>query len=699
MSDAKNMKEESGETSPPRPEPCRRRARGSSATKNGRSAIDDSPPVASPLRGWQARALVHRTPQHVITLWSRPQYPSISAGPLVIQDRYVVQGTATHGKVLIWTSEAILQRIGGEGAAGENASDKNNYSAPTTKNLEESDMDVGSDDFARTHGPSRRQLDPRFSHPLEPTFVVDTISERTSSPSSPQEDQTDHDRRKESICEAAPIVALAELLEDTRARRKETGKLVAVSVLGQVSMISLDPSRAFSFYSWATNRVGATSVGCTLRGSIVIGYENGIVEAWRVIAAKEGPTKKLLWRAAWEHASPIASIQQLPVNEETKSVEMTPPSFSEANRNLNASPHHEYLIITLQPRDSATPTRSMVDVVDTTSLELAWRDLAKPDDFTSETTNLLAMEDHWILPSPGMELVDTSTLPRTRIPGLPRRRPHVSSSGTNALYVLPQNLGCVMGLSDGTLARIYAECTSVSQPDMLSWGVSSATDQCVLSYPTIGLGHVYLPLAKESPTSERVPHIACCLRGGTVYLVPITTSSSSDAARPIYTLSYPHEVDRDAHFQQLHGFTACALQPRSITKKSGDSTAGGETEGSLTNTFLFFAWPGGIIDVYLCGLTDRQTKESVEKSTLLEKLWSNGTVQMLSDSLLHQSNDCPPEGFSIELTQWQNALTDISKRGAPASFDELKTEGFQSLRSLILTLATENELNTGPSPL
>jgi hypothetical protein len=68
-------------------------------------------------------------------------------------------------------------------------------------------------------------------------------------------------------------------------------------------------------------------------------------------------------------------------------------------------------------------------------------------------------------------------------------------------------------------------------------------------------------------------------------------------------------------------------------------------------------------------------------------------------AVLHQSNDCPPEGFSIELTQWQNALTDISKRGAPASFDELKTEGFQSLRSLILTLATENELNTGPSPL
>jgi hypothetical protein len=77
------------------------------------------------------------------------------------------------------------------------------------------------------------------------------------------------------------------------------------------------------------------------------------------------------------------------------------------------------------------------------------------------------------------------------------------------LYDLGANDGArpsfAAALSDGSIAVMRAMITDGS----LRWGVDG--DQRVLSFPAIGIAPVTLSTG---------PHLACCLRGGTVYLVP-----------------------------------------------------------------------------------------------------------------------------------------------------------------------------------
>jgi hypothetical protein len=67
----------------------------------------------------------------------------------------------------------------------------------------------------------------------------------------------------------------------------------------------------------------------------------------------------------------------------------------------------EYLLVTFQP-ETRRSSASLIEVLNFVSIEKAWE---ARDDSATAAAGEVPLEEHWILPEAGMEIIDASSLP------------------------------------------------------------------------------------------------------------------------------------------------------------------------------------------------------------------------------------------------------------------------------------------------
>jgi hypothetical protein len=220
---------------------------------------------------------------------------------------------------------------------------------------------------------------------------------------------------------------------------------------------------------------------------------------------------------------------------------------------------------------------------------------------------------------------------------------------------------------------------NASLDEGLSWGVVNPADQLLFQYPCVGLGHVSTLHSRNNGDNKTYPHVACCLRGATTYLIPLNSDEDAPENPPITVISYPNDIDADMGIQHLQGFTAGNLR---WTDQSSPRE-------SHTIPVLFYAWPGGIVDVYCCELLKPPKDTERYRPTLIE-LIQNDSAQLLKSFL----STCQEEVWR-DRPEWSAARSEIvvktEKEGMDLSramiIEELCLTELSSFRGLLLQLA------------
>ena len=215
-------------------------------------------------------------------------------------------------------------------------------------------------------------------------------------------------------------------------------------------------------------------------------------------------------------------------------------------------------------------------------------------------------------------------------------------NGTNPFFAA--------ALSDGTIARMSAKF----EDDTLLWGVCNDLDQVIISYPAIGLVPVDLRIGT---------HIACCLRGGTVYLIP-----QSDTLEPIKVILGPIDAEHQPSVQYLQGFTAGNISVNGIT-----STTDKEVP------VLIYSSDGGILKVYACLLLSQ-----TEQDCVLQELVNNGSAQLLREFLCSLEDDNPQLRSDI----WKKSRHEMMQTNDETlSFETLCSSSFVHTRKVLMDLS------------
>jgi hypothetical protein len=283
----------------------------------------------------------------------------------------------------------------------------------------------------------------------------------------------------------------------------------------------------------------------------------------------------------------------------------------------------------------------MLEVLNLNSMLVAWNqfDLSGP-------MPAVPLEEHWILPQAGMEIINAG-----------RTAHWIPSPDTNRILPLhePGGVSCAVALADGTVGIIRA---AVKEDDV-SWGVFRDADQLLLSFPCIGMGSVVCEDIEQKISSRT--YLACCLRGATTYLVPLQPEAEPGTMSEIRVIGYPHDLDAETTIQQLQGFTAGNIP--------SELTPGGSIPA------LVYAWPGGIIDIYAAHLLP----SSGYPRSIVEELMLNGSVEMLKTLLATKE--------VWDENSWQAARKEVSSLTDPINIADLCSDRLTAFRTILLQLA------------
>jgi hypothetical protein len=288
------------------------------------------------------------------------------------------------------------------------------------------------------------------------------------------------------------------------------------------------------------------------------------------------------------------------------------------------------------------------------------------------------------------------------------------SNDTFLIGTLPTG-GNGVALADGTIALLSAKDTNGE----LEWGIASDYNQLLLSYPSIGCASLMWNVTSPSmapPTSDRqhIPHVACCLRGGTTYVVPVfPTASEEDTddsvgeATPLTVFSLDAETDSN----YMQSFTAGNMILAPGDSSSRDENASDHSHHHDSEPVLIYGWAGGIVDIYSCELmvnsTNKESSASATRGTacrammghreisILEELVANGSARMLRE-LLPALQDSDP---LLQQPRWVQALEECRRQRSDTSkddnsaYDDLTVEKllqpeYTAFRSLLLLMST-----------
>jgi hypothetical protein len=635
--------------------------------------------AASPFGQWQSRDLVNRTPQYLTTLKAPPpvSLPSSawSAPPLFLHDEFLVMGT-TDGCVCLWPAEVLAGGVArrGSGMASSGDPDGSGEATVNPDSLEHHDALLPGVVVDTATGPRanrRSAIVQLAAAPLGTQLVPDVDASRSSKDSS-EEARSTTTPTTPNDAGAADVGTVG---DDASLAVPALYQVVAMTVLGDVHVISISATGAASLaFSWNTARCGITCATVYDNGTIILGYQSGCLEAWNIeSSANNGRiVANLIWRGSFSSHSPIRSVAPM-------AKAKGPP-----NDDPGKSASQDYLLVIIQP-ETRRSSASLIEVLNIASIEKAWE--ARDE---AAAAGEVPLEEHWVLPEAGMEIIDASSLPvadtTEGAAGAFSRRTAaqwIPSSGADCLCPLPKSAdgsaSVAVGLSDGTMAILSAPTASLD--DSRSWGVAKAADQVLFQYPCVGLGHVRT--LRNNGDNKTYPHVACCLRGATTYLIPLNSDEDAPENPPITVISYPNDIDADMGIQHLQGFTAGNLR---LTDQSSPVER-------HTIPVLFYAWPGGIVDVYCCELLKPPKGTERYRPTLIE-LIQNGSAQLLKSFL----STCQEDVWR-DRPDWSAArseivvgaeMEDINSSRA-MTIEELCSSELSSFRGLLLQLADTEE--------
>ena len=296
--------------------------------------------------------------------------------------------------------------------------------------------------------------------------------------------------------------------------------------------------------------------------------------------------------------------------------------------------------------------------------------------------------------------------------------------------------GNAVALADGTIAILSAKEEVPANGDnktmlLLQWGIQNDYHQLLLSYPAIGCAQVQLQRQMQQT------HLACCLRGGTTYLVPIMEDDNDDdndvadvvvpgeskdpstkaMSEPLHDITvYTPGSSEISDSQYVQSFTAGNViiendnhrpnqqqQQQQHQQQQHHNHHAKEELEVMKAPVLVYGWAGGIVDVYSCELRDVKKESHCCRSMIghrevdiLQELVNNGSAQMLNE-LLPALLDTDP---LLRQPLWKQALKeslqreqqDTTERNDHITVDELLQPEWSALCSLLLLISTDTAL-------
>lgn len=434
--------------------------------------------------------------------------------------------------------------------------------------------------------------------------------------------------------------------------------------------------------------------------------DKGLIQLqWRArFSLERGPPPSIVGIAPFDVVSPLP-----PAPTNRSSTTSTPnlhavPKEKDVEQSIASKLAHDYLVLTLHYHDSITrpTTAAMVEVIDVASIAKAWKLLA-PQENDRSNDIAVPIEEHCILPEAGREIVDVSTILEASSSGKKRLAPVIQpqwipSDGTNSVCPVGRDASMcartddatvVAGLADGMVTVLSAKLwPSSSGNGKLFWGVSSDMDQICLSYPCIGMGCVNM---KGRTGDHAIPHIACCLRGTTTYLIPLDSGAAASENRPKSQESRMLAFFVPSDAQDGTGMTVNRYLQSFAAFDLATTSCLGTGEGFRKSfvPIVVYVWPGGIIDLYSCGLLPQLTSATDEQLpnavSLLDELVTNGSVKLLRQLLMQSENKL--DGQEDEV--WKNARAEVLIHGdtVPITRHDVDSKQFLSFRSVLLQLS------------
>ena len=430
-----------------------------------------------------------------------------------------------------------------------------------------------------------------------------------------------------ALAETSRVVCLTSM-ETTVSNDMILGYAIVATGGGHVILIEIDAagSKPRLAYSIDTNILNVVSVtGWIMENDIhiAVGSKSGLIEEWKVVTSEstnghQDVSFHLIWRGSF-----FTSLH----------------SLMAVNTILSAC-------ISQKPCMGQGLQSSSVEVLDRSKLALEWKQ-----------GDIVTLGDYCVWPQEGCEWI----------------RATVDGSTDNDL-TLGSNLMCrvddsswAAALADGSVGILHSFPSSASTAT-ISWGVLVESHQATLPYPAIGLGKLDL---------EGKSHLAWCLRGGTVYCLPMD-EVGADEAKPrngIPTFLPPAEDEEDFSF--LHGFAAGDIQLR------GDEVTSASTMEK--RPVIVYSGDGGIMEVCICGLL-RQSNEEIVHRVALRRMVENGTIQMLLDAFRSMNDGAR----LLKKPAWSQAYQECQTRDANVDAVMANTSNaFSHTRSLLLSLARQ----------
>lgn len=370
-----------------RASPRRRRYRpGNSASTVG--ALDVPLPVASVIDGiWKSRRKIHRTPQRLATLVdpSADEEDTSAIMICIAGDQFIVVANNLN-------SLCVYQ---------------------ITANV--------SDDI-----------------PLKPWAVVSL---------------TENDDNHHSTIVSLIALPFGQSLIYGETCRKEEGHVVAFTDDGQGFIVRLHKDDGASkIYDFTTMNFGVTcaSVIPTSKGSqdcrLLVGYQSGYLENWKIVRLGSDKTMaKLVWRGIYPNNFSIQSVMPLNIApkedengdnkdnipENKQKIELPKREKPEIMMGGTEDVTPRYLLVTLLSPTEILRTDAMVEVIDVGSLPTAWKNQTLEGSFGH--LRAVNLDKCWVLPHPGMEILNSSTISTSDDPSLPRRMHFVPSQATGSM--------------------------------------------------------------------------------------------------------------------------------------------------------------------------------------------------------------------------------------------------------------------------
>ena len=192
-----------------------------------------------------------------------------------------------------------------------------------------------------------------------------------------------------------------------------------------------------------------------------------------------------------------------------------------------------------------------------------------------------------------------------------------------------------------------------------------------------------------------MPHVACCLRGGSTYLIPFAQPVPSNnqevgESTPVTVFTF----DTGTHARYVSDFTAGNLILSSVDSKhkTKDSHEASDGTTQTTTPVLIYGWAGGIVDVYSCDLMETAKSScrpvtSRREVSAIEELLSNGSLRLLMQ-LLSTLEDTDP---LLHQNLWKEARRECREQSLEGIVaKDMLLPKFTAIRSLLLLLSTKD---------